>query len=111
MASSQNHWTKEELYTYILLLCANADSKESSEELDLIKSKSNSETFEKIYKEFSGDTEDEALEKIDENIHFHDFSSQELSQMKADMRAVFMSDKKYSMLEENLDNILDNIIY
>ena len=111
MASTNNHWSKEELHTYIMLLCANADKKQSSGELDLIKSKSEPRTFEKMLKEFSQDSEEDALEKIDENVQYHHYSSLELSQLKSDMREIFMSDNKYNMMEENLDNILDNIIY
>ena len=111
MASINNHWSKEELHTYILLLCANADENESKQELELIKSKTDPKIFDKIYTEFQKDSEDEALEKIDDNVQFHHYSSLELSQIKKDMRQIFMSDKKYNMMEENLDNILDNIIY
>ena len=56
MTSKSNNWNKQELKIYILLLCANADSVKSKEEIELIKSKTNSETFDKIFKEFSKDT-------------------------------------------------------
>ena len=48
MKSEQQNWTKTELQIYILMLCANADSNVTEEELNLIKSKTDRETFEKM---------------------------------------------------------------
>lgn len=104
-------WSKAELKTYILLLCANADQNESGEEIEHIKSQTEIASFESIYKEFSDDNEDEALEKIDSNIQLHEFSSLELSSLKRDIRSVFLIDESFTMKEANIDRILDNIIY
>ncbi|MDO1500425.1 hypothetical protein Q2T40_09830 [Winogradskyella maritima] len=109
--SKPSNWSKDDLKLYILLLCANADRNETSEELEMIKSKYRSSNFEDIYAEFKKDSEDEALEKIDENVQKHHFSSLELTEFKQEMHAIFKSDKNFTMWEENLDNILDNIIY
>lgn len=111
MTSKTNNWNKQELKIYILLLCANADSHESKEEIDLIKSKTNSETFEKIFKEFSKDSEDESLAKIDENIQLHYISRTELIDLQNEISEVFFSDNVITMMEKNLARILDNIIY
>ena len=111
MKTSKNNWSKTELQIYILLLCANADSKETGKELKLIKSKSNLKTFVKMYKEFSDDSEDESLEKIQQNVHLHYFSTMELMEFRKEVNAVFFTDKKFTMMERNLDRILDNILY
>ena len=111
MTLKTNPWTKEELQIYILLLCANADSKKSEDEINLIKSKTDSKTFEKIYNEFCNDSEDESFEKIDENVQLHDYSQLELNQLRKDMQEVFFTDNKFSMMESNLNKILDNILY
>lgn len=111
MTAKTNPWTKEELIIYILLLCANADSKKNEDEISFIKSKTDSLTFEKIQKEISNDTEDESFDKIDENVQLHDFSPLELNQLKKDMQEVFFKDKRVSMMEDNINRILDNIIY
>lgn len=111
MKSLNPNWSKSELKNYILLLCANADQNESSSEIKLIQSQTNPKIFEKIYKEFSEDNEDEALEKIDFNIQLHEYSSLELASLKQDIKAVFFSDNKLTMKEGHLDRILDNIIY
>lgn len=111
MKTSKNHWSKTELQIYILLHCANADSVETEEEMDLIKSKTDAGTFEKLYKEYSDDSEDESLEKIRLNVHFHHFTDMELMEFRKEISEVFLSDKKLTMMERNLDRILDNVLY
>ena len=111
MKSEQNPWTKSELKTYILLLCANADSTRSNEEIEIIKAKTDIETFNKIYTEFKKDSEDESLQKIDDNVQLHEFSYNELEKIREEMEEIFKSDKDYGMTERNLYRILDNILY
>lgn len=111
MEPKTKHWTKKELQIYILLLCANADTVETEEELNLIKSKVDNGTFEKVYHEFSQDTEDESLEKIHDCVAVHDYCYREISQLRKDMHEIFFSDKRFVMLERNLEGILDNILY
>ncbi|TYA57502.1 hypothetical protein [Formosa maritima] len=111
MNSKNTTWTKKELQIYILLLCANADSEETEEELQLIKSKTDAETFERMHKEFHEDSEDERFDKIDTNVQLHDYSNMELSEFRKEMYEIFLTDKKYLLMERNLDRILDNILY
>ena len=111
MKSNKNIWSKDELQVYILLLCANADGHESAEELKMIKSKTDSGTFEKIYKEFSGDNDEERLHKIDTAIHLHRYSIMEIAAFRREMYEIFFSDCNFTLMEKNLDRILDNIIY
>ncbi|OMP30390.1 hypothetical protein [Mangrovimonas sp. DI 80] len=111
MKPEANTWTKTELQVYILLLCANADSHESEAEINLIKSKSSPETFEKMYQEFSSDTEEQRFEKIDDTVQLHHYSNIELAQLRREMYEVFFSDCNFAMMERNLDKIMDNILY
>jgi len=111
MNSKSNKLSKTELQIYILLCCANADSIETEEELNLIKSKVDIDTFERIYKEFKNDNEDDRIEKIDDNVHLHEFSHMELGQLRREMYEIFFSDCEFKMMERNLDKILDNILY
>jgi hypothetical protein len=111
MNEKTNKWTKRELQIYILLLCANADSIETEEEINLIKSKVDAETFEKIYTEFSDDNEDERIEKIEDNVHLHEFTTMELGELRREMYSIFFSDCDFKMMERNLDRIMDNILY
>lgn len=106
-----NKWTKTELQIYILLLCANADSVETEEEINLIKSKVDEETFNNIHEEFSADSEEDRFEKIDDNIHSHEYTNMELAQLRKEMYEVFFSDCEFKMMERNLDKIMDNMLY
>ena len=111
MTSNNSSWNKDEFKIYLLLLCAHADSEESKEEIAFIKSKTKMETFDKVYKEFKNDTQDQGLDKIEENIHAHQYSHLELTELKKEMNEVFFSDKKIILKEEVLSKILDNILY
>jgi ATP phosphoribosyltransferase len=111
MKTTNNAWTKKELETYILLLCANADENEAKEELDMIKRKLDSSTFEKIYGEFSLDAEEQRLEKINRTVQRFNYSHMELIALRKEMDAIYFVDEKYGMMERNLDRILDSIIY
>ncbi|MCW8981151.1 MULTISPECIES: hypothetical protein [Altibacter] len=111
MKNKPTPWNKMELQTYILLLCASADSVASEAEIQLIRTKADPATFKKIYEEFKTDTEDESLEKIEDNLEWHDYSSKELAQIRKEMHAVFSVDKRYHMAERNIDRILDNLLY
>jgi len=111
MKTKNSAWTRKELETYILLLCANADGTEGKDELDMIKHKVDTNTFEKIYAEFSFDTEEERLEKINRTVQRFNYSHMELIALRKEMDAIYFADKKYGMMERNLDRILDNIIY
>lgn len=111
MKRNPSKWTKAELHTYILLLCANADRVERSEELAIIKSKTDPATFKKVYKEFSGDTQDSAIDKIEDSMRVHEYSDMELAQLRKEIQEVFLSDHMFMNAERNLDRILRNIIY
>jgi hypothetical protein len=111
MPTKNNAWNKQELHTYILLLCANADSEEQEEEIELIKRKVDTDAFEKIYSEFSSDTEETRIEKISRAMHLFTYSHMELIALRKEMDAIYFADQNYDMMERNLDRILDNIIY
>ena len=111
MSEDQQNWSKEELQTYILLLCANADKDESEEELKMIQSKVPTKTFLKIYAEFKNDSEEEQLEKIETAINKNTYTEMELATFRREIYEVFFSDCKFSMMEKRLDWTLDNILY
>lgn len=111
MKKNNSLWNKDEFKTYLLLLCAHADSEECKEEIELIKSKTNMETFTKIYKEFKNDSQDEGIHKIEEKIHAHYYSHLELSELHKEINEVFVSDNKMMISEERLSKLLDNILY
>lgn len=111
MESQNSHWSKIELEIYILLLCANTDAVETEEELNAIKEKFDQSTFDNVYREFKNDSEEEGLKKIESNIGFHEYSFKELCEIRSDMKKVFYSDKKYNLAEQNMERILNRILY
>lgn len=111
MENGRTTWSKDELQIYILLLCANADGKESREEMELIKAKIDSNVFDRIYREFSGDADEVRFEKIQDCVALHDYSHRELLHLKKEMRKIFMSDKNIVMMERNLARVLGNMLY
>ncbi len=111
MPSDTRKFTKVELQTYILILCANVDSEETEEEVNFIKSKVGAETYERIAAEFKEDSEDERFQKIDDNIQMHDYSHMELSELRKEMYEIFFSDCDFKIMERNLNRIMDNMLY
>ncbi|MDC6389397.1 hypothetical protein PP182_11940 [Maribacter sp. PR1] len=111
MNKSNKPWSKEELKVYLLLLSAQADSLQTKEEIDLIKSKTNKTTFEAIFEEFKKDDEDTSLNKIEKAVARLKFSHMELADLRKEINEVFHSDKKFSAPERYLDKLLDNLIY
>jgi len=111
MDSQSNNWTKSELQTYILLLCANADGSVDEKEIELIKAKTDAGTFEKMHHEFMGDSEEDSLKKIDDHIQYLDYTQMELAEFRREMYEVFFADCNFQRMERNLDRILDNILY
>ena len=111
MDSLSNHWTKEELKIYVLLLYADADTIKSESEIRLIQSKTDSETYESMFNEFSNDSDEESLEKIDTAIQWLEYTEMELAEFRKEIHHLFLTDKNLDRREKNLDRILDNILY
>ncbi|MFD1614785.1 hypothetical protein [Gelatiniphilus marinus] len=111
MKNELTKWTKAELKIYILMLCAKIDNDESEEEMALIKSKTDQETFNKLYNEFSCDEEDRCFEKIEDAINHHEYSPKELQELKQEILEIFHSDKKFLNKERYLEKVFDNILY
>lgn len=111
METTNRTWNKEELKVYILLLCANADSVKTDDEMQHIRSRVNAEVFERMQEEIAADSEDHGLAKIEQHVSAHEYSQRELNELHREMRAVFFSDKNFSLMERQLDRILKNILY
>tara|TARA_A100001391_G_scaffold99208_1_gene65840 strand:+ start:37 stop:318 length:282 start_codon:yes stop_codon:yes gene_type:complete len=93
------------------MLCPKADKLETEEEIALIKKKTSEEMFEKMYREFQNDDEDESLEKIQDALERHQYSEPELCELKREIQQIFAADRKVPMAESNLGRILENTIY
>jgi len=111
MKDVKSHWSKKELKIYILMFCAKVDQVETAEEIALIKSKTDPETFDRLYTEFCDNDEDTCFEKIEDTIGKFPFSPKEIAEIKKEVMEVFNTDKKFEMKERYLDKVLDNILY
>lgn len=111
MKNVKSVWSKVELKIYILLLCARADSEESTEELELIKAKSDEKSFDRLYAELLNDNEDISIQKIENAIARLEYSYKELRELKQEVLEVFKTDKKVDLREYKLSELLDNILY
>ena len=111
MKKTNTNLTKEELEIYVLLLCANADSIITEEELNFIQTKVDQASFDKIYEEFLQHTEDEGLDIIEDSHHEQDYGTLEIAEMKDRIRSLFFVDSNFSRKEKHLERVLNNIIY
>ena len=111
MKNEMANWSKAELKIYIFILCAKFDEEETAQELALIKSKTDEETFDRLYNEFCCDEEDDCFEKIEHAINQHEYSPKELNNLKQEILEVFHSDKNFSLKERYLEKVFDNILY
>ncbi|MBU2527425.1 MAG: hypothetical protein KKC03_12585 [Bacteroidetes bacterium] len=111
MNSAPANWTKVEIKTYILLLCARADAQETEAEINLVKSSTNPAVFDKMYKIFQGDDEESALKKIEIAINKQVYGDMEISALRKEMLDVFAADNNFNIKERYLDKLLDQIIY
>lgn len=93
------------------MFCAKVDQCESEQEIELIKSKADPETFDRLYKEICNDDENSCFEKIEDAIGKHPLSASEIAEIKKEVLEVFNADKKFEMKERYLDKVLDNILY
>ena len=105
-----NHWSKEELVAYILLYAANSDYQESNTERNVIISKVDMQTFQKIHDEFDADNDYQSIQKIMASVEAHHYSQEDLSQLFADLKTMFFSDGDYDVLEQNLMLFLKKIL-
>ncbi len=110
-AEPLDHWTKEELKVYVLLLCAKADTVTSKEEIALIQSKTDATTFEKMSAKIAKHSESKSLKKIQRNLIYHHYTHRELSQLRQEMDEIFLADQIFNLREQSMDEILDNILY
>ena len=110
MNAKKTSWTRAELKIYILLLCANADFVETPAELRLISTKVDEESFNRIYNEFSMDSEEERLKKIESALAHHDLNPEEVVQLKAEIQEIFLSNKHVSMMEHKLEDLLNKLL-
>lgn len=110
MKNDERTWSRAELKTYLLLLCANADFVETPVELRLIGSRVDDKVFDRIYNEFSMDPEGERLEKIETALRHHNLNPAEITSLKGEIQEVFLSNRHISLKEWELNEYLNKLL-
>ncbi|MBT8245910.1 MAG: sulfurtransferase [Winogradskyella sp.] len=104
------NWTKDELMAYILLYAAHSDFKEDNHERNVIISKVDMITFQKIHKEFSEDNDFQSIQKIITSVNAHNYSSQNIDQLLADIKGLFFADGNFDVKEHAMLLFLKRIL-
>jgi len=105
----KNHWTKDELKTYLLIYCANADFSETKTEIEYIKKHTHNGHFNKMHAEFDKDNDFESIQKIKSSLELHKYD--DLEGLTNEIKALFtVDDKQLDILEENLLRMLKHIL-
>lgn len=105
-----SNWTKNELVAYILLYMANTNFVESNTEKNIIISKVNMNTFQKIHDEFDNDNDYQSLQKIINGLKQHNYSKDDIDVLFVDIKLLFLSDGEYDILEKNMFLYLKKIL-
>ena len=103
------NWTKDELVAYILLFAAHSDFKEENHERNVIISKVDMQTFQKIHDEFSDDNDYQSIQKIESGLIHHKYSKSDKAVLLAEIKALFFSDGDFDITEKNMLLFLNKI--
>ncbi|WP_412984926.1 hypothetical protein [Pontimicrobium sp. IMCC45349] len=104
------HWTKDELVAYILLYTAHSNLEESNQEKNIIISKVDMNTFQKVHDEFDADNDYQSLQKIIKGLKEHNYSQEDLTDLFTDIKSLFLSDGNYDAIEKNMYMYLKKIL-
>ncbi|MBL4668469.1 MAG: hypothetical protein HRT73_16555 [Flavobacteriales bacterium] len=102
MKDFNTNWTRNEFKAYILLYCANADFIETPEEIEMIKSKIDGDTYKSIHKDFDNDNDYQSLQKILSTLKRFEYSEAEIDVLFGKIKDLFLADGEYGTVEQNL---------
>jgi len=105
-----SNWTKQELVAYILLYAANCNLDIDNHEKNVILSKVDMQTFQRVHDEFDKDNDYQSLQKIISALEEKHYSKVELDTLFDDIKRLFLSDGNYDVMEHNLYSYLKKIL-
>lgn len=108
--NTNKEWSKKELVAYILLYAANSNLSETNAERNVIISKVNMQTFQKIHEEFNADNDYQCIQKIIKGFEAHNYSKTDLNQLFLDMKILFFADGEFDQVEHTIFNWLKRIL-
>jgi len=106
----KTHWSKEELVAYILLYASESDLIVSNKERNVIISKVDMNTFQKIRDEFDKDNDYKSIQKIIAGLKEHNYSKMDIDLLFADIKGLFFSDGNYNTTEKSMYMFLKRIL-
>lgn len=110
MTGFETSWTKEDLRTYLLIYCANADFHESKVEIDFIRSQTVDADFDQLHEEYNGDSDFQRIQKIRLAVKRFNYSKSELDALFAEINNLMSADKSKDILNENFVRELHHIL-
>ena len=96
------NWTKQEFQVYLLICCANADYKETKEEVEYIKANHAIENYDAIHAEYEKDSDYQRAQKIQAGLEKYNYTKATLQELIDEMKGLFMTDGKFDQMEKNL---------
>ncbi len=102
MSDFNTNWTKTELSAYTLLYCAHANFTETSEELELVKSKVASDDLISIRKEFKKDNDYQSIQKIQSTVQRLGYNWSQIDDLISEIKTLFLVDGKFDAIEKSM---------
>ena len=108
---SSNKWSKNELVAYILLYASQSDMVVSNKERNVIISKVDMKTFDKIRKEFHQDNDYQSIQKIIAGLKDHNYTKMDIDLLLADIKMLFFADGSFDVTERTMYKLLNKLLH
>ena len=96
------NWTKEQFHAYLLLYCIHADYKVSPEEENFVKSKIGADLYAQMQAEWQADKDFARINKIQIAFDQLGYAAPEADKLFAEIKALFLADGQFDVLEQNI---------
>ncbi len=106
---TSKQWSKNELVAYILLYASQSDMIVSNKERNVIISKVDMNTFQKIRNEFDNDNDYQSIQKIIAGLKEHNYTKMDIDLLLADIKMLFFADGRFDISERNMYKLLTKL--
>ncbi len=106
---NSTQWTKSELVAYIMLYASQSDMIVSNKERNVIISKVDMNTFQKIRNEFDDDNDYQSIQKIIAGLKKHNYTKMDIDLLLADIKVLFFADGKFNVSERSMYKMLTKL--
>ncbi|WOC40259.1 hypothetical protein [Polaribacter sp. HL-MS24] len=103
-------WTLKEFELYVLLYAAHSNHIEDIKEQDYLLTLYDEATFNKMHTEVVFDNDIESLTKIQDYLHFHNYTRADRNALLQQLKKVFFADGTVDLLEKNAFSVLKKIL-